>query len=720
MAHLASPETRELADNAAAPIVAANVPPTEDAKMERAKASFPSQELAEYLAGGADKLKRRTELEQLLASQPWGDKSQRYFLTREQEYVGGLQGAVGIWNLLRKNRMSLDDALAMRTLLYFPGGLELHTELGHGTFVRGLETVAVYDKERQEFVCHSPTLTRRVQGSARGCIKWWPGGLGKTATHVILMARLIVGDKDYGPHAFVVQVRDLETHKPMPGVEVGDIGPKMGFNGVDNGFLRFEYVRVPRDAMLMRFAKVTPDGQYMPPPPDNQKASYATMVYVRASIVRDSGEFLGRAITIATRYTAVRRQTATKPGERELQARGRGRVLDYDNVQQTLLPLLSKTYALQFMGKAMMAMYTSFDADRARGNFALLPELHALSSGLKSLCTDIAADGIETCRRRGARAGAGGGRASEGRCGSCLAVRHVVRRRHAEPPRVSSSALRTRRQCGGHGYSILSGLPTLFNSYVQNVTWEGDNNVMYLQTARYLVKALAAARAGRAPAGSAAYLAGAARGARRPCPVGLGDDWAEPGVQVEALEHVAGRLTSLATEALARAGGGRLVFEGAPWNGTTVDLIRCARAHCVLCLHKTFVESAAEAGALGALGGATVAALRRLVALHGVAVLEECAADMLEDGYINGKQAGLLREQRRALVRAARPDAIALTDAFAYPDYLLNSALGRKDGDVYAALLEMAKSSPLNRTDEGPAWKPVLEPLLSPRVRSRL
>lgn len=38
-----------------------------------------------------------------------------------------------------------------------------------------------------------------------------------------------------------------------------------------------------------------------------------------------------------------------------------------------------------------------------------------------------------------------------------------------------------RRCCGGHGYSLPSGLPTLFASYVQNATWEGDNNVLYLQ-----------------------------------------------------------------------------------------------------------------------------------------------------------------------------------------------------------------------------------------------
>ena len=52
-------------------------------------------------------------------------------------------------------------------------------------------------------------------------------GLGKTATHCILMARLFLDGKDYGPHAFVIQLRSLENHHPLPGVELGDIGPKV-------------------------------------------------------------------------------------------------------------------------------------------------------------------------------------------------------------------------------------------------------------------------------------------------------------------------------------------------------------------------------------------------------------------------------------------------------------------------------------------------------------
>ena len=50
--------------------------------------------------------------------------------------------------------------------------------------------------------------------------------------------------QDYGLHAFVMQIRDLATHLPLPGVSVGDIGPKFGYNGVDNGYLIFDHAPI--------------------------------------------------------------------------------------------------------------------------------------------------------------------------------------------------------------------------------------------------------------------------------------------------------------------------------------------------------------------------------------------------------------------------------------------------------------------------------------------
>jgi acyl-CoA oxidase len=91
------PRARELVAQASKMVLAVASDPKEDARLERAKASFDADELAAFMAGGQDKLDRRAQLAKLLAAQPWGDKSQRYFLNREQEYVGGLEAAVGIW-----------------------------------------------------------------------------------------------------------------------------------------------------------------------------------------------------------------------------------------------------------------------------------------------------------------------------------------------------------------------------------------------------------------------------------------------------------------------------------------------------------------------------------------------------------------------------------------------------------------------------------------------
>ena len=97
-------------------------------------------------------------------------------------------------------------------------------------------------------VVHGSLNTRAVLATA------WQAFQG-VAHLQVAMARLFIRGKDYGPHAFVVPIRDMATHLPLPGIRVGDIGPKFGYNGVDNGFLSFNHVRVPYENMLARFAK---------------------------------------------------------------------------------------------------------------------------------------------------------------------------------------------------------------------------------------------------------------------------------------------------------------------------------------------------------------------------------------------------------------------------------------------------------------------------------
>jgi acyl-CoA oxidase len=66
----------------------------------------------------------------------------------------------------------------------------------------------------------------------------------------------------------------------LKGVQVGDLGSKLGYSSKDNGWLILENVRIPRDNMLDRFAHVDKDGQIEIR--GNTKAVYSTMVNIRS------------------------------------------------------------------------------------------------------------------------------------------------------------------------------------------------------------------------------------------------------------------------------------------------------------------------------------------------------------------------------------------------------------------------------------------------------
>jgi len=255
------------------------------------------------------------------------------------------------------------------------------------------------------------------------------------------------------------------------------------------------------------------------------------------------------------------------------------------------------------------------------------------------------------------------------------------------------------------------------------VTWEGDNNVLCLQTARFLLKALRAAAAGRPVGGSAAYLPAALRelGSARSA-AACADDWARPEAQLAALAARATLLGVRADAALRVASGASAgasgadapaPLEGAAWNHCTLESVALARAHCDLVLAQTFWERVGDLR--GELSAATSAVLAQLAALFGAGLILAGAADLMEAGFMAPAQAADARAAHRALLRGLRPNAVALVDAFGLPDYALNSALGRADGDVYAALYAAAQGSPLNATPEGPAWEAVLRPAMAAR-----
>lgn len=130
--------------------------------------------------------------------------------------------------------------------------------------------------------------------------------MGQTANFAVVYARLIVDEKDHGIHNFMVQLRSTLDHTALSGITIGNIGPKLGFNNIDNGYCTFTHIKIPRNAMAMRFASLDKYGNYHRKM--GKEILYFTMLEVRAHIVATCGKFLGKACTIATRYSLVRKQ----------------------------------------------------------------------------------------------------------------------------------------------------------------------------------------------------------------------------------------------------------------------------------------------------------------------------------------------------------------------------------------------------------------------------
>lgn len=133
-----------------------------------------------------------------------------------------------------------------------------------------LQTTATFDPKTDEFIIHTPCET---------ALKWWPGDLGLFSSHGMVFARLIIDGNEYGVLPFIVQLRDLETWMPMPGIECGDMGPKMGYNSKNNGWCSFNNVRIPRDNMPMRYVSVDREGTFSVE--GDTRALYSVMMDIR-------------------------------------------------------------------------------------------------------------------------------------------------------------------------------------------------------------------------------------------------------------------------------------------------------------------------------------------------------------------------------------------------------------------------------------------------------
>ena len=251
------------------------------------------------------------------------------------------------------------------------------TETGHGSNVRDIQTTATFDKERQEFIIHTPSPAAR---------KDYIGNAALHAQLATVFAQLIVDGENYGVHAFLVPIRDKRTCI-LPGISIEDDGDKIGLQGVDNGRITFHSIRVPRENLLDRFGQVSPEGEYTSPINNPGKRFFmmlSTLVMGRVSLAAAATAVSKVGLAITIRYADGRRQFGPS-GQPEVQ------ILDYQTYQRRLLPHLATAYALTFANKKLVKLLVEENDENRR-------ELEGLAAGLKVFASWHTIETLQVCR----------------------------------------------------------------------------------------------------------------------------------------------------------------------------------------------------------------------------------------------------------------------------------------------------------------------------------
>lgn len=496
------------------------------------------------------------------------------------------------------------------------------TELGHGSNVAGLETTATFDKNTDEFVINTPHI---------GATKWWIGGAAHSSTHCSVYARLIVDGKDYGVKTFIVPLRDANHHL-MPGVAVGDIGAKMGRDGIDNGWIQFSSVRIPRFFMLQKFCKVTKEGKVTLPP--LEQLSYSALLGGRVLMVMDSYRWSAKVVTVALRYAVARRQFKSQS-----QADGsETQLINYPLHQRRLLPFLAQAFVFSVgswkLEKTFHEVLDTLDhaveANDMKRIFASIEDMKSLfldSAALKSTATWLTADCIDQCRQ----------------------------------------------SCGGHGYSAYSGFGRTFNDWVVQCTWEGDNSVLAMSVGKPVIKAVVEVlEKDKKQTGSIGFLNHAKVYDNDKVIFSSTSDLAEIENVLKAIEVLITRIGIQGAKVVAQ-NSGNFDSVGAP----SLAISKLKAHHYFLQEFDNKIKSN-----LNKELNPYLLAIGQLYCASNV--IEKFAGEFLTYNIIPGLVAKEITNVTiPALCAEVRKNVVAYTDSFQMPDLVLNSALGQYDGNVY-------------------------------------
>ncbi|PPG82271.1 MULTISPECIES: acyl-CoA dehydrogenase [unclassified Rathayibacter] len=494
--------------------------------------------------------------------------------------------------------------------LEIPGAFAM-TETGHGSDVASIATTATY--EDGEFVLRTPF---------RAAWKDYLGNAAVDGRAAVVFAQLVTLGVNHGVHAFFVPIRD-EQGAFLPGVGGEDDGLKGGLNGIDNGRLHFDGVRVPRENLLNRYGDVAADGTYSSPiasPGRRFFTMLGTLVQGRVSLDGASVAAAKIALTVAVTYGDQRRQF-TGGGEREEV------LLDYQRHQRRLLPRLATTYAAAFAHEKLL---TAFDEvfSGANDTEQSRQDLETLAAGLKALSTWHALDTLQEAREA----------------------------------------------CGGAGFLAENRLTQLRADLDVYATFEGDNTVLLQLVAKRLLTDVGRRFKGAQPAELARYAASQVAGAtvdnsglRRLAQVvaDRGSTARSVGqLREDQRELLTGRVESMVAGIASRLRpASKLPSDEAArlFNAHQSELIEAARAHAELLQWEAFTEALA-----GVEDAGTRTVLTWLRDLFGLGLIEKHLDWYLIHGRLSSQRAVAVTSYIDRLLARIRPHAADLVASFGY------------------------------------------------------
>lgn len=512
--------------------------------------------------------------------------------------------------------------------LKLPGCFAM-TESGHGSDVQSIRTTATYDPARHEFVISTPDDDARKDY------------IGNAACHgrmAVVFAHLVVDGDSRGVHALVVPIRDAKNGVAR-GVRIEDCGEKLGLNGVDNGRIWFDNVRVPREALLNRYAEVSPDGRYSSLIENPNKRFFTmlgTLIQGRVSVCGASISASKSALTIAVRYALTRRQFSSPGGAETL-------LLDYRTHQRRLLPALATAYALHFAQEALVAeLHRSGLAhdfpDRDRR------QLETMAAGLKAVATWHATETIQACREA----------------------------------------------CGGAGYLSVNRIAALKADTDVFTTFEGDNTVLLQLVAKSMLTDYRDQFEDLNPFGMAMFVAEQVldsigeRSAARELVGRLADDLIPGRDDPSRLfsrddqltlfrwreEHIVGGVARRLQSGVKAGGDPFVVF------GECQDhVVAAGRAHIDRLVLEAFAAAVDRCKNRG---------LRRVLEplcdLYALANIERDRAWFQEHGRLSSTRSKAITRGVNRLCAELRPEAGSLVDAFGIPDVVLGAPIGLTKG----------------------------------------